>query len=264
MFTGKRKWALYGLGLLLLAAFAGFLVTRSAEPSPFSKRKGAATAPPKKLVDEGPLQTANSLALLASTAEEQQIAQQAVRVADHEVDLAFASKLRQAQDNPAPLTGDLKALADRVHRLESRLKSVQQESDRLTKAASSGNNDASGQLDIVQARVTLLQDVLDDAKQDLAERGGDPQAEIKKELDEHEAVQHDQKPLATSKGASFIIGGSLLSQFRAWQQLRESRARLLGAQQDALSAAKTLAHTRDSLQSGIPESLASRERHLGQ
>ena len=50
----------------------------------------------KTLVDLRPWQTAEALAPLAVTAEETEYAHEAERLADHEVDQAFASALRQA------------------------------------------------------------------------------------------------------------------------------------------------------------------------
>ncbi len=141
MFTGKRKWLLYGLGLLFLAGLMAFVLTRSSERPLLTDRSKSATPPQPKLVDQGPLQTANSLASAASTAEEQQIAARAVQIADQEVDLAFATALRQAQDNPPAQQGSIKQLRDRVHSLESHLKPLEANVDRLKKLAASGTND---------------------------------------------------------------------------------------------------------------------------
>jgi small-conductance mechanosensitive channel len=254
MFTGKRKLLLGGLGLLFVAGLAAFVLTRSTgEPLHFEKSKGAPAAP-ANLVDQSPLQSANSLAIEAGTAEEQRIAEQAVRTADQEVDLAFASALRLAQDNPPVQQGSIKQLRDRVHSLESHLKSLQAQADRLTKLAASGTNDAAQQqLEMAQARVTLLQDALDDAKQDLARAGGDPQAEIQHELEEHEALQHGQKPATSSKPAALAIEGNLLSQFRQWQRLRETRRRIVQAQQAATAAIQHLTQKHEALEKGLPD-----------
>jgi hypothetical protein len=52
---------------------------------------------PKSLVNLHPWQDAQELAALAVTAEERQYAREAERLADHEVDQAFAGALRQAR-----------------------------------------------------------------------------------------------------------------------------------------------------------------------
>ena len=262
MFKGARKWTLLGLGLLLAAAFATFLLTRDSitRPPVFGKGKRSVAAPPPKLVDQGPLATANGLALSAVTADQQRIADEAVRVADKEVDLAFASALRQAQDNPAPANANFKQLRDRIHLLESRLKSLQDQAANLTRLAASKTNDqAQQQLEITQARVTLVQDALDDAKQDLARQGGDPQSEIQRELDEHEALQHGQKAASVAKPATLAVEANLLSQFRQWRMLRDDQRRVLQAQQAAETAAQHLAAKHQALEQGLPDTVDADE-----
>ena len=101
-----RHWitaaALLGL---LGAAVIGLLWTR--EPSAAAetaapKKKGAAP----RQVDQKPLQTARRLALLAAAAEEQSYARQALRLANHELDLAFAEALRQAVEEAPALSAE--------------------------------------------------------------------------------------------------------------------------------------------------------------
>ena len=67
----------------------------------------------KALVDVSTWQTAEALAPLAYTAEEKEFAQEAERLADHEVDQTFASALRQAtlDAQHIKLTGDALALS---------------------------------------------------------------------------------------------------------------------------------------------------------
>ena len=67
----------------------------------------------KTIVDVNPWQTAQALAPLAVTAEEKEFAREAERLADHEVDQAFASALRQAtlDSQHLTLTGDALALS---------------------------------------------------------------------------------------------------------------------------------------------------------
>ncbi len=74
----------------------------------------------KTIVDVSPWQTAQALAPLAVTAEEKEHAQEAQRLADHEVDQAFASALRQAtlDSQHLTLTGDALALSKRVAQIQ--------------------------------------------------------------------------------------------------------------------------------------------------
>jgi hypothetical protein len=56
------------------------------------------------LVDQSPWQTIESLAPLAVSAEEQSLAHEAERLADHEIDQSFAFALRQSAQQTRTLT----------------------------------------------------------------------------------------------------------------------------------------------------------------
>jgi len=260
--TGRRL-TLWGLAALMIAALIGFALTRqTASPGLPKQTAGKTKLVPAKLVDQSPLETAHNLANFASTAEEQKLAAEAVRIADHEVDIAFASALQQAQLHPPVEDGATKELNTRIRFLESRLQSVQEQTSRLTKlAANPGKNDAHAiqqQLEIAQARAALLHDGLDDAKEDLTRAGGDPQAEIKQELEEHEALQHGNSNASAGtspKPVSFTVEGDLMSQFRTWPRLRNNQAQLLAAKQQAETYAATLAGKHEALQKGLTDAL---------
>src|SRR5271157_626507 len=248
MHPSTRNLTLFGLAALLVAALIGFALTRQTASPDLLKRNAGRTEPEQaKLVDQSPLETAHNLANVASTAEEQKLAAEAVRIADHEVDMAFASALHQAELHPPVENNETKELNTRIRFLEGRLQAVQEQAARLTKLdANPGKNDAHAiqqQLEIAQARVALLQDGLDDAKEDLVRAGGDPQAQIKQELEEHEALQHgsgNPSMGSSSKPTSFEVEGDLVSRFRTWQRLRNNQARLIEAKQQAETYAGTL------------------------
>src|SRR5579864_5928276 len=120
-----RQW-LIGIVLVLLvaAAFAGLLLTREV---PLPNEEGSAPSGNDKpghagahrpLVDVRPLLTARRMAALASTHEEQALAHQALKIGDHEVDLAFFDALRTAEENPPKLSGEAKQIAERKNAKE--------------------------------------------------------------------------------------------------------------------------------------------------
>jgi small-conductance mechanosensitive channel len=259
MHRSKRKWILAGLGVSVVAALVGFALTRQATtPRPRGAEAGNPAAQ-TKLVNQAPLETALNLAGAASTAEEHQLATEAIRIADHEVDMAFAMALQQAQQHPAAENSQAKEIDSRIHSLEKHLQEVQDSVARLTKLAEHpGKGDADAiqqQLEIAQARATLLKDALGDAKEDLVRAGGDPQAQIQQELEEHEALQHHNNTSSQTKPASFEVEGNLISQFRAWQRLRENQELLRAAQQQANTAAETLTHKHEALEQGLNETV---------
>ena len=111
IFDKSRLAALVVL-LVLLVLCVAFSWTHAGRHGASSLPKQAGTSEPRRrhnktLVDLRPWQTAEALAPLAVTAEETEYAHQAEHLADHEVDQAFATALRQA---------NLKAQQSHLHR----------------------------------------------------------------------------------------------------------------------------------------------------
>ncbi len=114
-------------------------------------------------------------------------------------------------------------------------------------------------MEIAQARAALLQDGLDDAKEDLTRAGGDPQAQIKQELEEHEALQHgggSTSPGSSSKPVSFDVE-EIWCPSCALGSGRNNQARLLEAKQQADTYAATLARKHADLEKGLTETLGA-------
>ena len=80
---------------------------------------------PHGVVDQRPWQTAATLAALAQSAEEKELAREAERLADHEVDQAFSQSLRQASLAKPNLSGKALALQQRVTELQETIKNDQ-------------------------------------------------------------------------------------------------------------------------------------------
>lgn len=266
MGISERNLVLITLSAVLIAVLIGFVFTREGAAPVLSKRAGKAESAPAKLVDRSPLETAHTLSNIASTAAEQQLAADAVRIADHEVDLAFVTALQLAQQRPATVSTETKEIDTRIAKLENRLQQVQDQVSQLTKlAANPGKSDAHAiqqQLEIAQAKVELLKDALDDAQQDLMRAGGDPQAEVKQELEEHEAQEHASATSNTGSSAkpiSFNVEGNLVGQFRTWQRLRGNQTRLLQAKQQAETYGGTLTRKHEALEKGVSDTLGDED-----
>lgn len=168
-----RHWITAIVLLLLVGAIVGIVMTRdipapSDDASTTSAKKflGAKAAPPP-LVDQRPLQTARRMAAMAGTPEEQALAHEAEKVADHEVDLAFFDALRTAQQNPPPLAPAAKEVAARKTKAELTLKEDQENIAQLTRklaaAPDSQKDNLQDQIDVAKAQMDLDQDELDDA-----------------------------------------------------------------------------------------------------
>ena len=140
---GKPKLiVLVTLFVLFLASLAFSWNTRGAMANLSFLRgpDGKVTLGAKKtLVDISPWQTAQALAALAVTAEETEFAHDAERLADHDVDQAFASALRQAQlaAEHRTLTGEALALSQRVSELQQLIAQDQAQVQSLSAPAQS-------------------------------------------------------------------------------------------------------------------------------
>src|ERR1700758_5125839 len=97
LMKNRQRIIVFGLLVLVVVAIVALVLTRNS--TSLSVRNKPRWVP---LVDEQPMQTARSMALMATTREEQRFARQALRLADHAVDLAFVDALREATLHPAP------------------------------------------------------------------------------------------------------------------------------------------------------------------
>src|ERR1035441_10341137 len=124
------------LAILLAACLFTYYSTReSARPAAARKELAAAEQP---LVDTSLLQAALKLAPLAATPDEQGQAHEAWRLADHELDLAFAAALRDAEAEAAaalPTNGPLRQLSDRIASLKERVAADKKRVEGLAKDA---------------------------------------------------------------------------------------------------------------------------------
>src|SRR6266852_4897160 len=90
-------------GLVVALAAAGYGIFVLGRPSAVSAKKKAAAAE-VALVDQTPVKTAQQLAQLADTPEEQKLAKEALRLSDWELDLSFNIALQDAEAHPPELT----------------------------------------------------------------------------------------------------------------------------------------------------------------
>jgi small-conductance mechanosensitive channel len=185
------------LALLILCVVVAWTTRDAMSHLPFIAGRGqtpAASGGKKAIVDLSPWQTAQALAPLAVTAEETEFAHEAERLADHEVDQAFAAALRQStiQAQHRTLTGNALALSQKIDQLQQVVDQDQAQVRQLTAAsngpAADANSTSDTDLDIAKAQMQLDSDELADAQQDLARQSGDERAQIQSELAAHEAA----------------------------------------------------------------------------
>jgi small-conductance mechanosensitive channel len=214
----------------------------------------------KPIVDIRPWQTAQALAALAYTAEEKEYAQEAERLADHEVDQAFASALRQATLDAQHLTlsGEALVLSKKVAQLQQLVSADKEEIQTITEALKAppakGDKPAEydeGDLEVAKAQLALDTDELADVQQEFTRASGDQSSQIQAELATHEASMKGYDKQVREGGQVATVSarrfGTLAGRLGAWFRLKNRTALLqeaidhtrrdagmLGAQQSAI------------------------------
>ena len=229
------------LTILLLLCLYAYYATRRPATSILPQESSYAE---QRLVDTSLLQHAVNLAPLAAVPEEQVLAREAWRLADHELDLTFAAAMREAEaESLLPPTGPLRQLSDRITRLKVRVDADKKRVDALIK---NGGED----LDRARAQLDLDQDELDDAGQELAREGGDKRASLQRLLQEHEAS--DKVADQTIKFAGPGATRTMSEQIREWLSLREYGRQLQDAAQHANAHIQALIDQHNTLERQIP------------
>ncbi|PYT49179.1 MAG: hypothetical protein DMG43_16145, partial [Acidobacteria bacterium] len=242
--------------VLLLGAVVYGLIRTTEPPAASSSQDNGKHGVPSRvpLVDQSPLKTAQQLAQLATTPEERPLAEEALRLADREVDLAFAAALRDAAENPPVLSPEAKEIEARLQKAQKLLKADQALVAQLTDAAAKATGDKKetlgDQLDLAKAELELDQDEVDDAKQDLIRAGGDPEDRIQEMVQEHEAAAHGNASAIPNTPPPPEERG-LIRRFQQWSALHQKQLQLWRAKQDSEAAASALTAQHNALESRV-------------
>ena len=241
--------------IVLAVTLAGAFLTRGVMAYlPFLQaRKGNWTGAyvPQGVVDQRPWQTAATLAALAQSAEEKELARDAERLADHEVDQAFSQSLRQASLAKPNLSGKALALQQRVTELQETIKNDQARIAALSAGAgtkSAGAVSNASDLEIAKAQLGLDQAELADSIEDLARESGDQRVKLQQELAARQAAMKQYRDNASKDDGQTAVASAeqyktLAQQLSTWRSLR-NRKQLI-AQAEQLARADVAALTDD-------------------
>lgn len=269
----KRHWVTgILLALLLGATLFGLRWAREPEattepatgPAKVEKpTKGGKPRPRQRLVDQRALLTARQLGPLAQTPEEKLLALQVERLANHEVDLAFSEAVRQAIENPLPLTPEalqLKAQRDQIaSALEADRAMMQRLARQLKNASERDRTGFENQMELAKAQAELHQDELEEAQEDLERAGGDPQAQVRRLKEAHEAADRDSKVSSVTSEDRPLPAHSLLGKLRTWNAQRRKLSLLSAAQQEAMARVQRLSERKDALAKTLASTKDTRE-----
>src|SRR5579872_6490753 len=265
-----RQWiTTLGLFALVVLAAIGLIFTRGwGRPTDQEVPRGRLP----RLVDEQPLVTARSVASLASDRTEQRFAQQTVKLADNEVDLAFAEGMREAAEFSAPPSPEVKELMAREVAATAAIKTHQAQVDQLKKQADAASgarhDDLQQQLDVMRVQLELDQDELDDVKSRLLRSSTDPLSRIQRQFNRHEADEHalevlqqtaNQQPTANSNPDVNYLSHTLWNQVSAWRALRSKKLKLQQALDEANSNVVLLSQKHNGLLKRVQEEKAVHE-----
>jgi len=224
------------LAVLVLSLVGGFMTRGVMKSLPFLHGQQAgwnSVIVPHGIVDQRPWQTAETLAALAVSTEERDLSREAERLADHEVDQAFAQSLRQASSETRELKGEALALQQRVTEQQRTVEQDQEQVASLTAkaAAATGAGAGGDDLDVAKAQLSLDQDELTASIEDLARESGDQRGKIQQELSTREAAMKKyDASVSGGDGQTAVISVSryrtLAGQIAAWRA-QQSRKQLI-------------------------------------
>jgi small-conductance mechanosensitive channel len=243
------------LVLLLAASVFGLLRTGQPAGSTPAARvaKGAATGR-GPLVDQSPLLTAQGLAKMPNSAEEEPLAKEALRLADHQMDLAYAAAEREAEEHAPVLSAQAKEIQVRLKTAENTLDADNALVARLTaddtKATGAKKDALDDQLVLATAHQEEHQDEVDDAKADLERAGGDPKSRIEAMMQEHKASSEATDALRVNVIAAAEQAG-LIHRFQQWMTLHQKQLLLWQAKQAAEVAAASLSAKHNEIEAQI-------------
>ncbi len=249
---------LAGAVIVLLLVAAGYGIFRTRPPaSPAVDRPLSATSQimtnssDQPLVDQSALATARRLAQTPNSPAEVPFATEALRLADQEMDLAFATAVREAAEHPPALSAEAKQFQAKQQKAENALDADKAQVAQLTAAetkASGSRRDAlDDQLDLAKAQLELDQDEIDDAKQDLIRAGGDPQGRIQAMVEEHEAASQSSDSTKVAVGAPAETRG-LVRHLQQWWAFHQKQMQLWRAKREAETSAAAVSEKHSLLE----------------
>jgi len=207
-----------------------------------------------QVVDQSPLRTAQDLTLIADTEEERALAKQALKLGDHEFDLAYNIALRDADAHPAELTAEAITIQTRLDKAKKLQQSLQSQVTQLTAELSKANGDRKesldDQLDLAKSSLDLANNEVEDAESDVTEAGGNQRGRIEQLKQAHEEAEHsNSQEIKFPQPAPEQLG--LIHRFQQWSGLRRKAQLLAKAKAAAEAQAASAAEQHSALEAQI-------------
>jgi small-conductance mechanosensitive channel len=248
----SQKLTLGTLLALLAAAAVGLYLTSAPAPSTAPRKATPGLNAGVLSLNQRYLATARRLASTATTLDERNAAKAALKDADHELDLQYAYALQRASLEPVPQTPEIRSIRERITRIKTAIGTRTTEVSQIKAAAERvrGMRHATleDQLDVAQAELSLLQEMLADAKDDLIQAGGDQQARLQKLKTQDATASHAADTYRFPPLQSMAPSPSFLAKCSIWRSFHRNSLQIQQAQKEASAAAAALSLPRNSLQ----------------
>src|SRR5229473_1253009 len=220
---------IFAIAVVLLLGATVYGLIRTAQPASATRiiRSDSGTAS-TSAVDQTPILGAEKLAKMPTTDEELPFAQEALRIADHEMDLAYAAAKRELEDHPVPLSPEAKQIEARLEQAENALAADDALVERLTteeaKATGARKDALHDQVVLATANQQDHQDEVDGAKEDLERAGGDSTSRIDALNQEHTLSSKESDSLQKQIGVTAAIEQrGLIHRFSEWSALHQKQ-----------------------------------------
>jgi small-conductance mechanosensitive channel len=247
--TLKQNGPILLITALLIAVGIGVYRTGLQVAPPTASAIRRAPADRAIVVDQSSLATAEQLVRLPTTPDERPFAEDALRLADQEMDLAFAQAVRMAANRAPTLSPEAKQIDAQLQQALKALAADQAQVASLTNALASAKpadvQPLTDRLNLAKAQAALDQDEVDDARADLRRAGGDLQGRMQAMVAEHDAASRGSDSVRVNVTAAAATHG-LINHLRALQSLyaKESAVRAAGGSADSLANVFKARHDR--------------------
>jgi small-conductance mechanosensitive channel len=252
-----------GVALILVIALVvvAYLVYRtSSGDTPAVRATRRAGLDRAVAVDQSSLITAERLVRMPTTEDERQFAEDALRYADQEMDLAFAQAVRQTANQQRTLSAEAKEISAKLQQATRALTADQAQVTDLTaelaKASPVAAQSLTDRLNLAKAQAALDQDEVDDARADLRRAGGDPQGRMQEMIAEHDAASRssDSVHVVVTRSSANDAPG-LIHRVQALSALYDKESEVKKAKAAADSMAVAFKRRHDRLEARAAERL---------
>lgn len=249
--TLKQNGPIVLIVALLLAVGVGIYRTRQQLAAPTASAVRRSPADRTIVVDQSSLTTAEQLVRMPTTPEERSFAEDALRLADQEMDLAFAQAVRIASNRTTTLSPEARAIQGQLQQALEALTADQQQVTNLTSAVAKARPTDAGaltdRLNLAKAQAALDQDEVDDARADLRRAGGDPQGRVQAMVAEHDAASKSSDSVRVVVTPAAVTHG-LINHVGALRTLYAKEQLIRDAQRSADSLAAVFKTRHDRLE----------------